>query len=205
VIFDPAQLPARINYQLFVGTVVPRPIAWLGSYSENGTCNLAPFSFFGAVTSAPLTLMVSIGRRKGQRKDSAVNLVHQRQCVVHIPHEPLASVMVATSADVDPDVDEFELVGLASVPSDVMHAPRVPSAAVAFECKVVQHLQMGEGPNDVFFLEAVRVRVADALLGSDGLPDARRWSAVGRLGKNEYCNTSSVFALDRPGEGTRGP
>lgn len=198
MIFDPAQLPARINYQLFVGTVVPRPIAWLSSYSEKGSRNLAPFSFFGAVTSAPLTLMVSIGRRKGQRKDSAVNLVHHRQCVVHIPHEPLASMMVATSAEVEPDVDEFELAGVASVSADLVHAPRLPNAAVAFECRVLQQLEIGEGPNDVFFLEALRVHVADDLLGSDGLPDARRWAAIGRLGKNEYCTTSSVFAIDRP-------
>lgn len=198
MIFDPAQLPARINYQLLVGTVVPRPIAWLSSYSESGRRNLAPFSFFGAVTSAPLTLMVSIGRRKGQRKDSAVNLVHHKQCIVHIPHEPLASVMVATSAEVEPDVDEFELTGLASVPGDVVHAPRLPNAAVAFECEVLQHLELGDGPNDVFFLEALRVHVADELLGNDGLPEARRWAAVGRLGKNDYCTTSCSFALERP-------
>lgn len=198
MIFDPKQLDARTNYQLLVGGVVPRPIAWLSTYSEARLRNLAPFSFFGAVTSAPLTLMVSIGRRKGQRKDSAENLLLQRQCVVHIPHEPLASAMVASSAEVAPDVDEFTLTGLDSVDADAVHAPRLPTAAVAFECRVERHLELGAARNDVFFLEAVLVHVADFLLGPDGLPDGKRWAAVGRLGKNEYCTTSALFTLERP-------
>jgi flavin reductase (DIM6/NTAB) family NADH-FMN oxidoreductase RutF len=199
MIFDPSQLDARTNYQLLTAGVVPRPIAWLATYSANGVRNIAPFSFFGAVTSAPLTLMVSIGRRKRHRKDSANNLIHHQQGVVHVPHEPLARAMVATSAEVSAEVDEFELCGLASVPADVVHAPRLREAAVAFECRVTRHLELGDGPNDVFFLEAVRVHVADHLIGSDGLPDAKRWAAVGRLGKNEYCTTSASFALERPG------
>lgn len=198
MIFDPSQLDAHTNYQLLTGGVVPRPIAWLGTYGPSGVRNIAPFSFFGAVTSAPLTLMVSIGRRKRHRKDSASNLLHHQQGVVHIPHEPLAAAMVATSAEVGPEVDEFELCGLTSMPADIVHAPRLPDAAVAFECRVVRHLELGDGPNDVFFLEALRVHVADDLIGSDGLLDAKRWAAVGRLGKNEYCTTSASFALDRP-------
>lgn len=199
MIFDPSQLDPRTNYQLLTGGVVPRPIAWLATYCPIGVRNIAPFSFFGAVTSAPLTLMVSIGRRKRQRKDSATNLLHHQQGVVHIPHEPLAAAMVASSAEVAPEVDEFELCGLTSVPADIVHAPRLSDAAVAFECRVVRHLELGDGPNDVFFLQAVRVHVADVLLGSDGLPDAKRWAAVGRMGKNEYCTATALFELDRPG------
>jgi flavin reductase (DIM6/NTAB) family NADH-FMN oxidoreductase RutF len=198
VIFDPRQLTARHNYQLFTGTLMPRPIAWIGSFGTDGVRNLAPFSFFGAVSSAPLLMMVSVGRRKGQRKDTAANLLSQRECVVHIPDEPSAPSMVATSTEAEPDVDEFTLTGLQSVPADLVHAPRLVNAAVAFESRVVRHIELGEGPNDVFFLEAVRVHVSDSLLGPDGLPDARRWAAVGRLGKNEYCTTATVFELDRP-------
>lgn len=166
--------------------------------SADGVRNLAPFSFFGAVSTAPLLMMVSIGRRRGRRKDTAANLLVQNACVVHIPHEPMAGPMVATSAEVAPEVDEFELAALASVPADLVCAPRLVNAAVAFECRVVRHLELGDGPNDVFFLEALRVHVADELVGADGLPDATRWAAVGRLGKNEYCTTAAPFELDRP-------
>jgi flavin reductase (DIM6/NTAB) family NADH-FMN oxidoreductase RutF len=198
VIFDPPQLTARQNYQLFTGTLTPRPIAWIGSFGADGVRNLAPFSFFGAVSSAPLLMMVSVGRRRGRRKDTAVNLLERKECVVHIPDERLARSMVATSAEVAPEVDEFTLAGLESVTADLVEAPRLVDAAVAFEARVVRHLELGDGPNDVFFLEAIRVHVADSLLGTDGLPDAHRWAAVGRLGKNDYCTIATVFELDRP-------
>lgn len=198
MIFEPEQLTARMAYQVFIGALVPRPIAWVATQSADGVRNLAPFSFFGAVTSSPMTMMVSVGRRRGRRKDTATNLIHQRQCVVHIPDVALSRAMVATSAEVGPEVDEFELAGLTSVPADLVVAPRLEHAAVAFESKVVQHLEVGTGPNDVFFLEALRVHVADSLLGDDGLPDARRWTAVGRLGKEGYCSTADVFEIDRP-------
>lgn len=198
MIFDPAQQSARTNYQLFTGTLIPRPIAWVGSFGIDGVRNLAPFSFFGAVSSAPLLMMVSVGRRRGRQKDTAVNLLAQKQCVVHIPHEAATDAMVATSAEVPAAVDEFTLAGLDSVTADLVHAPRWAQAAVAFETRVVRHLELGDGPNDVFFLEAVRVHVADSLIGADGLPDARRWAAVGRLGKNEYCTTATLFERERP-------
>lgn len=198
MIFDAGQLGARQSYQLLIAALVPRPIAWVGTYAPNGGSNIAPFSFFGAVSSSPLLMMVSIGRRKGRRKDTAANLLHRHECVVHIPHEPLAASMVATSAEVGPEVDEFELAGLASVPADVVHAPRLKDAVVAFECRNTQHLELGSGPNDVFILEAVRVHIDDAVLGVDGLPDPARWAAVGRLGRDEYCAVTSTFSAPRP-------
>lgn len=106
--------------------------------------------------------------------------------------------MVATSAEVAPAVDEFVLAGLQSVLADLVNAPRLVDAAVAFESRVVQHLELGDGPNDVFILEALRVHVADSLIGPDGMPDAGRWAAVGRLGKNEYCTTATPFEMARP-------
>lgn len=198
MIFDPQTLTARQRYQLFTGTLMPRPIAWIGTFGATGIRNLAPFSFFGAISSAPLIMMVSVGRRRGQRKDTAVNLLHHKECVVHIPDEPSAHAMVATSAEVPPEVDEFASNRLESRPADLVNAPRLVNCAVAFECRVSRHLELGEGPNDVFFLEALRVHVADALLGADGLPDSRLWAAVGRLGRSEYCTTSTVFDIERP-------
>ena len=198
MIFDPQTLTARQKYHLFTGTLMPRPIAWMGTFGATGVRNLAPFSFFGAVSSAPLIMMVSIGRRRGQRKDTVVNLLHHQECVVHISDESAAQIMVATSAEVPPEVDEFASNGLESVAADLVNAPRLVNVAVAFECRVSRHLELGDGPNDVFFLEALRVHVADALLGADGLPDSRRWAAVGRLGRSEYCTTSNVFDIERP-------
>ncbi len=180
-----------------IAALVPRPIAWVSTVSSAGLHNLAPFSFFAGVSAVPLTLMISVGRRKGQRKDTANNLLEQPECVVHIPNRALAELMVASSAEAEASVDEFELTGIAHVPSEIVSARRIPEAPLAFECQVSKHVELGA--NDVFFLQALRVHLHDAVLAPDGLPDATKLSAVGRLGRNEYCVADQVFRIDRPG------
>lgn len=198
MVIDPASQSTRENYQLLISCLVPRPIAWVSTMSAEGLHNLAPFSFFGGVTAAPLTMMVSVGRRRGALKDTARNLLAQHQGVVHIPHRPLAEAMVATSAEVPAEVDEFELAHLQHVMADTVQARRLVDAAVAFECRMVRHLELGTGPNDVFFLEAARVHLHESVLGNDGLPDASKLAAVGRLGRHEYSDTEEVFSIPRP-------
>lgn len=197
MIIDPSELGNRARYQLLIAALIPRPIAWVSTVSLAGLHNLAPFSFFAGVSAAPLTLMISVGRRKGQRKDTANNLLENPECVVHIPNRTLAHAMVGSSAEAEPAVDEFELVGLPYEPATLVSARRVSAAPVAFECRVSRHLELDA--NDVFFLHAVPVHLDDAVLAADGLPDAEKVSAVGRLGRNEYNVADHVFRIDRPG------
>jgi flavin reductase (DIM6/NTAB) family NADH-FMN oxidoreductase RutF len=171
----------------------------MSTLSPEGVANLAPFSFFGGVTAHPLTVVVSVARRQGQPKDSARNLLATGEAVIHIPHRPLAEAMVETSADVVPEIDEFELVGIATTPACRVKPPRVAEAAIVMECKLVRHLQVGSRarPTDVFFLEVILLDLADEFLDGD-LPDPRRLAAVGRLGGDEYCDTHEVFSIRRP-------
>ena len=94
--------------------------------------------------------------------------------------------------------DEFDLAGLAKVPSSVVRPPRVAAAPIAMESRLVQHSEMGAGPVDVFFLEVVRFHLADGVLDADGLPDPRLLDATGRLGGESYCGTADVFRVPRP-------
>jgi flavin reductase (DIM6/NTAB) family NADH-FMN oxidoreductase RutF len=184
-------------YRLLIACVVPRPIAWVSTLDADGRANLAPFSFFAGVTSAPPMVMVSIGRSRGRRKDTAANLIATREAVVHIPPRRLAEAMVATSADVPPDVDEFDLAGLAKTPSADVRPPRIDGAPLAMECVLDSHLEMGDGPQDVFFLRVLRFHLADDVLGPDGRPDAVKFDATGRLGGEDYCSTADVFSIPR--------
>jgi len=194
---DPSTQSTRENYQLMIASVVPRPIGWVSTLARDGTANLAPFSYFGAITAAPPTLFLSIGRRHGEQKDTARNLIDAGEGVVHVPHRPLAEAMVKTSVEASAEVDEFEFAALDRIASERVGAPRVLNAAIAFECRVSQYLEVGDGPNDVFFLEILLAHVADDVL--DGrLPDPARLAAVGRLGGNGYCATSDPFFLARP-------
>lgn len=194
---DPATLSPRETYHLLVSLVVPRPIAWVSTLDAAGRGNLAPFSFFGGVTSHPPLVMLSVGPKRGAKKDTAANLLARGEGVVHICHRPLAQAMVATSADVEPGVDEFDLAGLARAPSVKVAPPRIAGAAIAMEARVERHLEVGTGPNDLFLLEVVHVHVDDAFV-VDGLPDPALLRAVGRLGGSLYCDTSTPFAVERP-------
>jgi flavin reductase (DIM6/NTAB) family NADH-FMN oxidoreductase RutF len=191
------QLPPRDAYRLMIACVIPRPIAWVSTVDADGRCNLAPFSFFGGVTSSPPTVMVSVGRRGAARKDTARNLLATREAVIHIPKRALAERMVATSADVAANDDEFDLAGLAKTPALLVRPPRVTEAAVALECVLRHHQEVGDGPVDLFLLEVLVFHVDDALL-VNGLPDPARLAAVGRLGGSAYCDTAAPFEVHRP-------
>jgi len=188
----------RDAYRLLISCLVPRPIAWVSTVDLGKRVNLAPFSFFGGVTTTPPIVMVSVGRRRGEHKDTARNLLVSREAVVHIADRPLAGQMVATSAEVEHGVDEFELAGLAKARSVDVRPPRVAEAPIAMETRLDRHMEIGDGPNDVFLLEVVRYHIRDDVL-ADGLPDPARLAAVGRLGGASYCDTSAPFDVARPG------
>lgn len=197
-VINPADLSRRERYQLMVSSVMPRPIGWISTMNEAGDANLAPFSFFNAVTSEPPTLMISVGRRRdGTRKDSAANLLATQEAVVHIAHRDLAEKMVATSAEVAPEVDEFGLADLERVPSDLVRPFRVKDALIAMEATMARHLEVGVGPVDMFLLEVVRFHLGEEIV-ADGFPDPTRLEAVGRLGGVYYCATTHLFKLARP-------
>lgn len=195
---DPAALAPREAYRLMIACVVPRPIGWTSTLAADGTPNLAPFSYFGGVTSNPLTVMLSVGRRRdGRRKDTAANLLATGEAVVHIPHRPLAEAMVATSAEAEPHVDELALAGLTPLASTKVAPPRVAEAAVALETVVRHHMEVGHAPVDLFLLEVVHLHLDDEFL-EDGRPDPARLRAVGRLGGSSYCDTAAPFDVPRP-------
>jgi len=194
---DPSTLSARDAYQLLIACLVPRPIGWASTVDDKGRRNLAPFSFFGGVTTDPMTVMLSVGRRHGQRKDTARNLLAEREAVLHICHRPLAEAMVSTSKEVAHDVDEFELAGLTPVDSVEVRPARIAEAAIAMEAVVQEHLEVGNGPTDVFLLEIVHMHLADEFLVG-GRPSPSRLGAVGRLGGSSYCDTSTPFVVARP-------
>lgn len=195
---EPNNLSRRDRYFLMTNAVVPRPIGWASTKSESGVVNLAPFSFFNAISSDPPTVILGVGRRRGVKKDTSTNLLATKEAVVHIAHRPLAEKMVATSAEVEPEVDEMTLAGLTPAPSVKVGVPRVAEAAIAMEAKLVDHHEVGNGPIDVFYLEIVYFHLADEFLTND-LPDAKKLNAVGRLGGSGYCDTAHTFEISRPG------
>jgi flavin reductase (DIM6/NTAB) family NADH-FMN oxidoreductase RutF len=192
---DPALHSHADNYKILTNVVVPRPIAWVTSRDESGIVNLAPFSFFNAVGSDPIYVIVSIGLRDdGSLKDTARNIESSREFVVNLVTEPLLAAMNLSAADFPPDESELSAAGLNSAPSVRVSVPRLADAQVNLECKLFQSHALGT--NTLYIGEVVMFHVADDLLG----PRLRikNFAPIGRLGSpSMYCRTTDRFELPR--------
>ena len=183
-------------YRLLGSVVVPRPIAWVGSYDGDGRANLAPYSFFNVVSPSPPVVVFAPGGVGEHRKDSANNAVESEAFTVHVVTRAFAEAMNATSATLAPEEDEFEHAGLDRVDATRVHAPRIADAPVALECELYDLQEVGS--QTLVFGEVVHAHVDDDALDEAGKPDVREIDAVGRLAGSYYCTTEDRFRLERP-------
>jgi flavin reductase (DIM6/NTAB) family NADH-FMN oxidoreductase RutF len=195
VIVDPKTISPGDLYRLMISVIVPRPIAFVSTVSAGGTFNVAPFSYFNAITNDPPLVGISTNRRRGEPKDTLRNIRATGDFVANIVNEPLLQRMVQTSGDWPEDVSEFELTGLTPVPSDVVRSPRVKECPVSLECRLFQEIPLGEA----FFVvgEIVHLHVDDAVL-TDGRVDVEKLKPVGRLGGDGYSVVRDVILHARP-------
>ena len=192
---DPALHSSAENYKLLTNLVVPRPIAWVSTLGQSGGVNLAPFSFFNALGSDPVYLVISVGRNdKGELKDTEKNIQATGEFVVNMVTEDLLDAMNLSAADFPPDQSELEAAHLGTVPSVHIRTPRVAQAQVSMECKLFSAQQLGA--NMLFIGEVVMFHVADELIG----PRQRvhGFAPIGRLGSpSVYCRTTDQFDVAR--------
>ena len=202
---DPQIAAPQAIYKLLIGCVVPRPIAWVSSLSDEVIPNLAPFSFFMAVCNNPPTLAFSSGRREDKKKDTIRNIEYTQDFVVNLVDDALAEQMNLTSGEYPPDVDEFALIGLTAVPGIKVKAPWVAEAPISMECRVVQILPVGHGPHSLVLGEIVYFHIRDDLYNPNtGRIDMQRLHPVGRLAGNLYTHVHDIFEMKRPVENYAG-
>jgi flavin reductase (DIM6/NTAB) family NADH-FMN oxidoreductase RutF len=200
MLIDPNTLARRELNELVVGLVGPRPIAWVSTVAEDGSRNLAPFSFFNAFCFDPPVLAVGPGMRSGVEKDSLRNLRASGEFTVSVVTEELAERANLSGGDFGPGVDEWTLAGVEPAPSVDVRPPRVAESPAAFECRVRQIVDLGteRAPANALVLgQVTRIHVAeDVLDGLTPLPDRLR--LVGRMGGAAWCTTRDRFDLVRP-------
>lgn len=194
----PADLDPRDAYRLLISAVVPRPIGWASTIGLDGTLNLAPFSFFNAIGGNPSTVMISVGKRHGNPKDTLRNVQETGEFVINIVNEELAAAMNQTSGEWDYDVDEFVRAGLATTPSIDVRPPRVANAPIALECRVTQIVPVIDTPYTMILGRVLRFHIRAGLLRPNGLIDASLLKPVARLGGDEYAMLGRVFEMKRP-------
>jgi flavin reductase (DIM6/NTAB) family NADH-FMN oxidoreductase RutF len=198
---DPSTLERREITSLINALVAPRPIAWVSSIAPDGTRNLAPFSFFNAFSTAPPTVAIGPGSRRGVPKDSQANIVASGEFVINMVSRELAETANLTSGEFEGGVDEWELAGVTPLPSIDVAPARVAESPASLECRV--HTVVDLGPpelktNALIIARVVRIHVADELL--DGyVPDPDGLDLVGRMGGDLWSGTRERFELPRPG------
>jgi len=197
--FDPEDLTPADRYKLLSGLVVPRPIGWIGSVSSEGIFNLAPYSFFNVIAANPPTVLFSAGRRGGELKDTAANVLVTGEFTVNIVTEATAKAMNISSGDHAPEINEFELAGLTAVRGQRVGAPRVLESAASLECALSHWFDLGDPPtNRVFVGDVVFLHVRDEVLDGTRV-NHQALRAVGRLAGSDYVTTAdALFTMDRP-------
>lgn len=192
---DPSHTSNLDNYKLLTNLIVPRPIAWITSQSRDGVVNLAPFSFFNAVSGAPPYIIFSVGLNDAREpKDTARNIRASGEFVVNLVTEDLFDAMNLSSANFPPGESELEAAKLHTAPSVRIMAPRVEEAQVSLECKLFNEQSLGT--NTLFIGEVVMFHVDDKLIGAR--MHVENFAPIGRLGSpSVYCRTTDRFDIAR--------
>lgn len=205
--YDPADLAGRVLYQLLIGTVAPRPIAWVSTRDKAGVLNLAPFSYFTVAATRPLTLLFCPQvQPDGQGKDTLRNIQAVPEFVINLPDEATAEAMNLTSGAYPAGVSEFDVAGLAAVASETISVPRVAAAPMAFECRLREILTIADRPGggSAVFGEVSRIHVREGLMEVEtGRIDIDRYRPIGRWGGNWYTRQTDRFEMPRPEPGPR--
>jgi flavin reductase (DIM6/NTAB) family NADH-FMN oxidoreductase RutF len=191
---EPSKLGAEQSYRLLTGIVVPRPIAWVSTLSSNGVVNLAPFSTFTIVAPKPPMLAFSVGRKGGIYKDTARNILHNEEYVIHIADAALMNAVHESSIEFPPDVSEVEHLKLETVPSEQVAPPRIAAAPIAMECRLRQCLEFGETRSRLIVGEVVVFHIRDGLV-ENGKIDTKALDPIARIAGPRYARLGDIVTL----------
>ena len=201
---DPTQIPTPELHQYLIGTVAPRPIAFVSSLSAEGEPNLAPYSFFNVFGSNPPIAVFSSNRRvrDNSTKDTFSNVEATREVVINLVSHDIVHQMTLASVEYPHGVSEFAKAGLTPLPSEVVKPFRVKESPVQFECKVEQMIPTGEGggAGTLMVCRILRMHLSEHIFDENDKIDPQRIDLMGRLGRAFYCraNGDAVFPILRP-------
>ncbi|SFD20215.1 NADH-FMN oxidoreductase RutF, flavin reductase (DIM6/NTAB) family [Bacillus sp. UNCCL81] len=197
--FSPADLSDRDNYKFLIGGIIPRPIAFVTTESNENVLNGAPFSYFNIVTANPPMISVSVQRQNGKQKDTARNAIEKKEFVVHIVDESNVEAINKTATALPSTESEIELAGLTPVESVKVSVPGVKESKIRMECILEQAIPLGKDNEacDLLIGKVVYFHIEDEIY-ENGRIDADGLKAVSRLAGNDYAKVGEMFTIDRP-------
>lgn len=193
MIIDSQDLDETSAYKLLIGSIIPRPIAWVSTLSTEGVGNIAPISFFTCVGRKPPRISLSIQPRADRvtLKDTLVNIRDTGEFVTNLATLPQITAVHRSAIEFEPDVDEFDAVGVEKEASSMVKPPRIKGAPIALECKVAQIVPSPDGLSNLVIGEVVAFNIRDDLY-VNGRVDFGAIHPVGRLAA-EYTLVDNAF------------
>jgi flavin reductase (DIM6/NTAB) family NADH-FMN oxidoreductase RutF len=201
--YDPRQgLAAPLKHNPINALVAPRPIGWISTISASGAPNLAPFSYFNAVSADPaMVVFAPNAKPNGDRKDTYRNLLEVPEFVVNVVSADVKDAMNLTSATLDYGVNEFEFTNLTAASSRNVRPPRVERVRAALECQVFDLIELPAGRDGrgshLVIGTVVGIYIADDCI-RNGAVEQSALAQVARLGRSDYTIVDRIFEMKRP-------
>ncbi|MGO4855099.1 flavin reductase family protein [Phaeovulum sp. W22_SRMD_FR3] len=191
-------MSAKDRYKLLIGSVVPRPIAWITTVDPQGRVNAAPFSFFNVLSSDPAIVGIGIeNHADGSPKDTGRNIRDIGEFTVNIAGTANLEAMNVTAVAFGPEVDELQAAGLTALPGHRVKSPFIAQAPVALEC--LRHITLEISPTRAIVLgRVVAMHLRSDIVNERLHVDPVALDALGRMGGAGYCRTGDVFDLPTP-------
>lgn len=183
----------------FNAIVAPRPVGWISTRGRMGD-NLAPYSFFNAVSYVPPQVMFASTSGKADRpgtKDSVAQIAQSRVFCVNIADGGMRDQVNASSAALAAGVSEFDACGIQAAECDTIDCPRVALATASLECRLTRIIRLAGEANVMVLGVVTGVHLRDDCI-IDGRFDLRATGWLARLGYKDYTLTRETFEMERP-------
>lgn len=175
--------PSLENYKLSMSLIVPRPIAWVGTFNENGSVNLAPYALFSVVCTDPMMLQFS----SRWPKDSYHNAKREGAFTVHIASVDQKPLVALTSKEFGEGESEADAAGMSWTKAPHVNAPIMDDAHVAFECEVRQFVELEKAVLTIGEVKAIHTD--PAIMAEDGMADFKKLNPLSKLGRQQWGRT----------------
>ena len=189
--------------------IVPRPIAMISTVGENGTVNVAPYSYFMPITGSPPLVAVTMGARRPGRpepKDTWCNAERTGEFVINITTESMREKIEAAAVDFPADISEMDVLGWTIIASRKVGHPGIAQSPVHLECRIRQAVPLGaDGENrttvNLVIAEVVCITLDESVCSPDFRVDVQALAAVGRMTFPYFVQASghALFGLERYG------
>ena len=206
--FNFSDLNTNERYHLMTQTIIPRPVAWALTTSEDVIkssddnneqhYNLAPFSYFTGISTDPGLLMISVTKKpNGETKDTLINVLKNKKMVIHIASNAQADLVTKTADSLAYGESELTGTELTTTPFDHFPLPRLAQCDVAYGCELYEIKEIGNTPQTLIFLEIKSLYISPDVLDKSN-PErikiaANKVNPLARLGGGEYSAITTPF------------